>query len=49
MTTTLIPHRQRWTPCVERLYAFWFRSWLPLAPVDDAADQHVEERCEKKS
>src|ERR1700674_3008150 len=49
MTATLIPHRQRRPPRMERVYAFWFRCWLFLAPIDDAADQHVEEWCEEKS
>src|ERR1700674_1958916 len=49
MTATLIPHRQRRPPRMERVYAFWFRCWLFLAPIDDAADEHVEEWCEEKS
>src|SRR6267378_757035 len=49
MTATLVPHRQRWTPRMERLYAFRFRCGLLPAPIDDATDEHVEEWCEEKS
>ena len=34
---------------MERLYAFWIWREILLAPIDDAADEYVEEWCEEKS
>src|SRR5258708_22358556 len=48
MTTTLIPHRQRGAPVMERFNVVRFLTRLGPS-VDDTPHEHVEERSEYKS